>query len=1049
MPDELRSDARTARRRLAVRRERHAPARRTPSRPATWPGVGGVVGGCRRADDADARPAGDSRAARAAQTAVITPRTTRLVRVADLSAFRAALASLACEGPALDARDRLVVVPTRAAAAQLAAASRTAGSPAGRTLVLPDFVPVGELVTALAGAARATPPVLLGGRTRGAAGVACRAARGRRARAAVPAAPGLVAEILRFYDTLRRNQKDVDTFERLALGMLEPGAAVRPRRRAAGPADALPRRRVSRRSRNALPRARRRRARRRAERLLATAAAASVAPRRRGGGRSRLRSARAGAGRLGSAVARPGLERLDVVVTDTRARRRVSRAHPPAAARASRRCAFDGEPRSAPALLVPARRRVVHVARDREEEVAGFARRVKAAVRSGRAAALDRTALVVHQPLPYVYLAREVLRSAGMPCQMFDALPLAAEPYAAALDLVLRVVSTNFARGPAVALLRSPHFGSRRRRSRDVAALDRALASSGYLGDLAALGAPGRRLGAGGRQRSGCARGARRPRAARARRASWRRCGRRRRAPSTSTACWRSCAPTSALPGRDDPLRARQLRARAAVLATLTALRDAYRALRRRRRWSSTTSRRARAPLDRGADVRAAHRRARRAHGRRRERPVRRFRRTCSSPASWTASGRSRRAATSSIRRRCCASSAGRRSPSASTARARRLPTCCGCRVAPGRVRRSRSKTTRWSRRRRWSTSSDAAGLDRSRSRCRHVRIFDYEALASSRSTLDALAGDRVRAWAAAPARGARPATRASRAHRRARRRGRYSLSALERYQDCPFKFFAADVLRLEEPPEDEAALSPRARGRFIHEVFQRFFEAWDARGAGTITPERAGRGARAVRRGRRAAARAAARADAALERARLFGSAISVGIVDVVLGARGVAAGDVRERWLEYRFDGEFALGRADGRRCALQGRGRPHRSARRATACASSTTSPATRRTPSARCRCPSTRCARRSGWRARRRGRGRSTRRRTSRSPASARSCRSSSAGRRRRRDVLGERARARARRRRRHRPRRVSAAAARPDDVPLLRLLVGLPQGLRRR
>ena len=31
------------------------------------------------------------------------------------------------------------------------------------------------------------------------------------------------------------------------------------------------------------------------------------------------------------------------------------------------------------------------------------------------------------------------------------------------------------------------------------------------------------------------------------------------------------------------------------------------------------------------------------------------------------------------------------------------------------------------------------------------------------------------------------------------------------------------------EPPEDEDALSPRERGRFVHEVMQRFFEAWDA----------------------------------------------------------------------------------------------------------------------------------------------------------------------------------------------------------------------------
>ena len=77
---------------------------------------------------------------------------------------------------------------------------------------------------------------------------------------------------------------------------------------------------------------------------------------------------------------------------------------------------------------------------------------------------LDRIALVVHQPLPYVYLARQVLQSAGIPCQMFDALPLASEPYAAALDLVITCVTGNFGDRSVVALLRSPHFRFRVRR---------------------------------------------------------------------------------------------------------------------------------------------------------------------------------------------------------------------------------------------------------------------------------------------------------------------------------------------------------------------------------------------------------------------------------------------------------------------------------------------------------------------------------------------------------------------------------------------------------
>ncbi|MGH7336957.1 MAG: PD-(D/E)XK nuclease family protein, partial [Myxococcota bacterium] len=147
-------------------------------------------------------------------------------------------------------------------------------------------------------------------------------------------------------------------------------------------------------------------------------------------------------------------------------------------------------------------------------------------------------------------------------------------------------------------------------------------------------------------------------------------------------------------------------------------------------------------------------------------------------------------------------------------------------------------------------------------------------------------------------------------------------------YQDCPFKFFAADVLRLEETPDDEPARSPRARGRFIHEVFQRFFAAWDARsagatesGRGTITPDRLD-AARAL------FAEVAApllsslpEADAALERARLFGSAIATGIVDVVLGIEASRPVNVVERWLEYRLDGEFSLGSPDGRRASLRG--------------------------------------------------------------------------------------------------------------------------------
>jgi len=199
----------------------------------------------------------------------------------------------------------------------------------------------------------------------------------------------------------------------------------------------------------------------------------------------------------------------------------------------------------------------------------------------------------------------------------------------------------------------------------------------------------------------------------------------------------------------------------------------------------------------------------------------------------------------------------------------------------------------------------------------RQPRIFDYEALGLEPVDAGVVQGD-VRAAAV------------RRLDMQALDGGRYrgstaghtaaafSLSALERYQDCPFKFFAADVLRLEETPEDETSLSPRARGRFIHEVFQRFFEKW---GADTVTPARFEE-ARALFAD--VAHEMLARlpeADAALERARLFGSAISTGIVDVVLGLEAARPDTVEERWLEYRLEGEFTLASTDGRRVPLKG--------------------------------------------------------------------------------------------------------------------------------
>jgi RecB family exonuclease len=164
---------------------------------------------------------------------------------------------------------------------------------------------------------------------------------------------------------------------------------------------------------------------------------------------------------------------------------------------------------------------------------------------------------------------------------------------------------------------------------------------------------------------------------------------------------------------------------------------------------------------------------------------------------------------------------------------------------------------------------------------------------------------------------GPRDRAGATRGHRPAA----YSVSALERYQDCPFRFFAADVLRLDEPLEDEPGRSPRARGRFIHEVFQRFFETWEARGGGTITVDRLEEARALFRTVADPMLAQLPEADAALEGARLFGSPVGVGIADLVLELEASGPEDVRERWIEHRLDGAFALGAPDGRRVAIRG--------------------------------------------------------------------------------------------------------------------------------
>ena len=122
-----------------------------------------------------------------------------------------------------------------------------------------------------------------------------------------------------------------------------------------------------------------------------------------------------------------------------------------------------------PSLIGPSDDCSYFVWRDREEELRAVIRSVKGLGRgtsvtrhttlSNSASTVSAQVGVVYQrPLPYLYLARQLFDQAGVPFESRDTLPLASEPYAAALDLVCEFALSGFDRSSTVALLGSPHF---------------------------------------------------------------------------------------------------------------------------------------------------------------------------------------------------------------------------------------------------------------------------------------------------------------------------------------------------------------------------------------------------------------------------------------------------------------------------------------------------------------------------------------------------------------------------------------------------------------
>lgn len=815
---------------------------------------------------------------------MINPRRIRLVRAPDLASYRQHLVALARTATA----DTFVLVPTTAAADQLkrSVGNLKVGYHIGSRSELYD-----ELIARLASPIRLLTPF----EREAMLAAGAREAEEGGARPPFHVRPALIAEMLGLYDRIRRLGRTVDDFERLLAGELEPAAESD-----RGAAQLLDQTRFL------------------------TAAFRAYESRLAEGEGADEHSARARF--VSGPSTRPvlhlvvavgdqpfdadgfwpadvstfttiaGLERVDLLSTagvlDAGYRERLQ-------------LAFVGieEEEIAPAstgdsvVIVPGDSPAFEY-RDREDELEGVARRLAAQP------ALDRAGLVVARPLPYLYLAREVFAGASIPFEAHDTLPLAAEPYAAAVDVVLECSAANFTRRALMALLRSPHFrfecdGVEVDRG-SIAALDAAMAEQRYLGGIDRLTALAQ---------------------------GWQ--GQERPAAQAALGIATALAPLIEtrplvdqvallrvfLDRHDRDHHERRRRVRAAVINALDGLASAYR---RHDPASAGTVTELSAAIRRwiGAQTFALTGESR--------------------GVRILDAAAARFADLDDVQIMGLVEGEWPERPRRNVFYPRALIT----QLEPARPERIALNEERDQVRYSRAMFRDLVGLAKIRTRLSTfalesesvvepssfiedlpsfglrteigaadagVPVFAYEKLAADPNASDSQ-------WAQ---------LRAANGLRDQRRfQGeagdwvlpRVSVSRLERYMKCPFQFYVSNVLQISEEPEDETTRSPLERGRFLHELFETFFHEWQSRGRAGITAADLPAARALFEEIAGPALRSLPAAEAGLERARLFGSAVGSGIVDRVFVMEAERSVAIRERLMEYELDGTFSFAGEDG---------------------------------------------------------------------------------------------------------------------------------------
>lgn len=814
---------------------------------------------------------------------------------------------------ALSARRTAVLVPSRGAADELRRSLENAALAEGPAAVLlPDLVTRAEFYQRLHAAGPGAPPLLSEPEREVLLRRAAREAAAAGVEPPFRLRAGLIVQMLDFYDELRRREQTLDDFERLATGRLAPSAEI----------DHGARRLLEQTRFLCAAFAR-------FEEACAVTGAtdehrlreillAGEGPPQRGYEHVIITLADQAADPRGlyatdfDLLTRlAGIRTIDVLATENRlASGFHERIHDLLPGIVEERFSV---PNSPPALVAPETGEPDQrwfVFRDREEELAELVRWLKhragSAHEEARPPALERFGVVFQRPLPYLYLARQVFTDGAVPYQALDALPLSAEPFAAMLDGVFSLLESEANRASIVELLASPHLSfSRELTRREIAALDARLRDAKYTGGWDTL-AHLRKVET-----------ARTRASARALASAAEAADALRPVVTAATASIQIDTLLAflrryeRLPEDDAAWVSRHLRARAAILGALEALRDAH-------------ARHDDQPLD-VVELAGSARR-------------------------W-------------IEAQTFAPRTGRAGIRLLDAAAAPYSDLDEIRIV-GLVERDWPEPARrsifypssilaslgWPADAPRMAASRAGFHDLLRAPTARVSgsLFTLEddAIVSGSALLEEfeVAALPVERWPAPPAApaflherieaGAAPAgttaaewlrLRLSRTHASdprfrgstgAREARTYGISYLERYLECPFKYLAGQVLKLPEERDEEAGLTPLERGQFIHDVFERFFTAWQANGGGSITTANVAAALELFESVAEERLQSLPEVDRALERNHLLGSAAASGLAEKAFAFEMEQGGEVIERLLEHELEGEFTFAGPDGPR-------------------------------------------------------------------------------------------------------------------------------------